>query len=101
MQYHAVAALAELLAVLPAEAAAAYRDNDVWLAQLLGAPRPELRYQAAVLHAQVYARSDAATTLAAVTPLIEAAARGYVLTREGQRSKRLRHKGDLVVDSTK
>lgn len=69
VQHRAVAALAELLAVLPAEVSEQYEAHRDWVVNLLSAPRPELRLQAAILYAQIYARTPLATVEAVLGPL--------------------------------
>ena len=73
MQFQAVASLAELLSVLPADAALPYQENQKWLETLLGAPRIELRRESAILFANIYARAPEDNVVAALSPLFATA----------------------------
>lgn len=66
-----MSALVELLAVLPPAVSRQYEAQRDWVSRLLGAPRPELRLQAAVLYAEIYARADEATALGVLRPLLD------------------------------
>ena len=73
VQFQAVASLAELLSVLPADAALAYQEDHKWLQSLLGAPRVELRRESAILYAQIFARASTERVVDVLTPLLNTA----------------------------